>query len=165
MAGLFLIGAVTGSIGAIMAPRMTFAMAWVNGFQVAIGMLLLSVTAATSLSEERVRGSLDVLMTTTLSTREIVLGKWLGTFRRVPLLAVLPVLVVACNDPSKPHYIPTILMTMIFVFVCGAAITSLGLAMATSVRPARPGSGPDGFGLCPRDSRLAVRGDLDPYRS
>ena len=66
----------------------------VNGFQVSIGLLLLSVSAATSLAEERVRGSLDVLMTTPLSTRQIVLGKWLGTFRLVPLLAVLPALVV-----------------------------------------------------------------------
>jgi hypothetical protein len=129
--GLFLVGAVTASLGAIVAPRGTFAMAWVNGLQVSIGMLLLSVTAATSLSEERVRGSLDVLMTTRLSTREIVLGKWLGTFRLVPSLAVLPVLVALCSDPSKPHYIPTVLLTLLFVFTCGAAITGLGLAMAT----------------------------------
>ena len=129
--GLYLVGTVTASLGAIVAPRSTFAMAWVNGLQVSIGMLMLSVTAATSLSEERVRGSLDVLMTTTLSTREIVLGKWLGTFRLVPSLAVLPVLVVLCNDGSKRLYVPTVLMTLIFVFACGAAITGLGLAMAT----------------------------------
>ena len=136
--GLFLIGAVTASVGAIVSPRATFAMAWVNGLQVSIGMLLLSVTAATSLSEERVRGSLDVLMATTLSTREIVFGKWLGTFRLVPWLAILPVLVVLCGDESKWFYIPTVLMTLLFVFVCGAAITGLGLAMATwCARPSR----------------------------
>ena len=135
--GLFLAGAVTASIGAIVSPRMTFATAWVNGLQVSIGMLLLSVTAATSLSEERVRGSLDVLMATALSTRQIVLGKWLGTFRPVPSLAVLPVLVVLCNDPSKWFYVPTVLLTLVFVFACGAAITGLGLAMATWC--ARPG--------------------------
>ena len=28
-----------------------------------------------------------------LSTRQIVLGKWLGTFRAVPFFAVLPVVV------------------------------------------------------------------------
>ena len=70
------------------------AVRWVNGLQVSIGLLLLSVTAATSLAEERVRGSLDVLMATPLSTRQIVLGKWLGSFRQVPLLAVLPGLVI-----------------------------------------------------------------------
>ena len=57
--------------------------AWVNGLQVAAG-LRLSAGAATSLAEERVRGSLDVLMTTRLSTAEIVLGKWLGNYRFVP---------------------------------------------------------------------------------
>jgi ABC-type transport system involved in multi-copper enzyme maturation permease subunit len=129
--GLFLAGAVTASICAIVAPRSTYAMAWVNGLQVAIGMLLLSVTASTSLSEERARGSLDVLMATTLSTRQIVLGKWLGTFRLVPSLAILPVIVVLCGDPSKSYYVPTVLLTLAFVFACGAAITGLGLAMAT----------------------------------
>jgi ABC-type transport system involved in multi-copper enzyme maturation permease subunit len=128
---LFLIGAVTASIGAIVAARTTFAMAWVNGLQVSIGMLLLSVTAATSLAEERVRGTLDVLLTTPLSTRAIVVGKWLGTFRIVPLLAVLPVLVVSFCDFWRWAYVPTVLMTLIFVFVCGAAITGFGLAMAT----------------------------------
>jgi ABC-type transport system involved in multi-copper enzyme maturation permease subunit len=129
--GLFLVGAVTASIGAIVAARSTFAMAWVNGLQVSIGMLLLSVTSATSLAEERVRGSLGVLLTTPLSTREIALGKWLGTFRLVPLLAVLPVLVVGFGDVGRRLYVPTVLMTLIFVFACGAAVTSLGLAMAT----------------------------------
>ena len=47
----------------------------VNGFQVAIGLLLLSVTSATSLAEERVRGSLDLLLSTPLSTRQIVVGQ------------------------------------------------------------------------------------------
>ena len=98
--GLFVAVAVIASIGAIAAPRATHSMAWVNGLQVAIGMLLLSVTAATSLSEERARGSLDVLMTTPLSTREIVLGKWSGTFRRVPSMAILPVIVVLCSEQT-----------------------------------------------------------------
>jgi ABC-type transport system involved in multi-copper enzyme maturation permease subunit len=128
--GLFVVGAVTASVAAILLPRSTYAMAWVNGLQVAIGMLLLSVTAATSLAEERVRGSLDVLMTTTLSTREIVIGKWLGSFRMVPLLAILPAAVVLCNDPRRLLYVPTLFMTLVFVFACGAAICGLGLAMA-----------------------------------
>ena len=54
-----------------------------NGFQVAVGLLLLSVGAATSLAEERVRGSLDVLLSTPMSTRSILAGKWWGSFRRV----------------------------------------------------------------------------------
>jgi hypothetical protein len=66
---------------------------FVIGFEVAIGLLLLSVTAATTLAEERVRGSLDVLLATPLPTRSIVWGKWWGTFRSVPALAVLPGLI------------------------------------------------------------------------
>ena len=49
-------------------------------FQVSLGLLLLSVSAATSLAEERVRGSLDVLLCTPLSTRSILVGKWWGSF-------------------------------------------------------------------------------------
>ncbi len=67
---------------------------WVNALQVSIGLLFLSVIAATSLAEERARGSLDLLMTTPMETAEIVIGKWLGTFRLVPPLAILPPLVV-----------------------------------------------------------------------
>ncbi|MHC5537901.1 ABC transporter permease [Singulisphaera rosea] len=131
VASVFVLGALIASVGAIVSPASTFAKAWVNGLQVAIGLLLLSVTAATSLAEERTRGSLDVLMTTRLSTREIVLGKWLGTYRVVPWLALLPVLVVMCHDPWDPSYLTTIVLTGLFVFVCGAAVTSLGLAMST----------------------------------
>ena len=59
-------------------------------FQVAVGLLLLSVSAATSLAEERVRGSLDVLLSTPLSTRSILIGKWWGAFRLVPHVLVWP---------------------------------------------------------------------------
>jgi ABC-type transport system involved in multi-copper enzyme maturation permease subunit len=128
---LFVVTAILSSLAAIAASPSTFAMAWVNGLQVSIGMLLLSVTAATTLAEERVRGSLDVLMATTLTTREIVLGKWLGSFRLAPLLAILPTIVVLCGDHSKWFYLPTVLLTLAFVLACGAAITGLGLLMAT----------------------------------
>src|SRR5439155_463564 len=105
--------------------------AWVNGLQVSIGLLLLSVSAATSLAEERVRGSLDVLMVTPLSTRQIVLGKWLGSFRLVPSLAILPSLVVLCQSWPKLEIWLGTMMIAAFVIVSGAAITSLGLALST----------------------------------
>jgi ABC-type transport system involved in multi-copper enzyme maturation permease subunit len=96
-----------------------------------VGLLLLSVSAATSLAEERVRGSLDVLMTTPLSTRQIVLGKWLGSFRRVPLLAVLPVLVLFFGSGPGVRGGGIALLIVALVLANGAAITSLGLALAT----------------------------------
>ena len=69
--------------------------AFASALQVSIGLLLASVAAVTSLSEERVRGSLDVLLATPLKTRSIVWGKWRGGFRIVPWLALLPVINVA----------------------------------------------------------------------
>ncbi len=104
---------------------------WVNGLQVAIGLLLLSVTAATSLAEERVRGSLDVLMTTPLSVRQIVFGKWLGTFRNVPLLAILPGLVIMSCATGGALRGPGFIMMVAYVLASGAAVTSLGLTSAT----------------------------------
>ena len=51
---------------------------WRLCLQTFFGMLLLSASAPTALAEERARGSLDVLLATPLSTRSIVVGKWLG---------------------------------------------------------------------------------------
>ena len=102
----------------------------VNGLQVAAGLLLLSVSAATSLAEERQRGSLDVLMATPLSTRSIVLGKWWGAFRGVPPLTVLPVLIAAALATHTGFALgPALIGGLILAY--GAAITSLGLALAT----------------------------------
>lgn len=103
----------------------------VNGLQVSIGLLFLSVTAATSLAEERARGSLDVLMATPLTTRQIVLGKWLGTFRQVPLLAVLPGLVILGGAGASIGRGPGCLVMVLSVIAAGAVVTSLGLASAT----------------------------------
>jgi hypothetical protein len=66
-----------------------------------------------------------------LSTREIVLGKWFGTFRLVPAMAILPTFVVLCSDFHKWFYPATIFLTPAFVLVCGATVAGLGLAMAT----------------------------------
>lgn len=104
----------------------------ISGFQVAAGLLLLSVSAATSLAEERQRGSLDVLMATPLSTRSIVLGKWLGAFRGVPILAILPAAIAAATSMRQGYWYAPILIGAVVVSY-GAAITSLGLAMATWV--------------------------------
>ena len=104
-----------------------------NGFQVTIGLLLLSVSASTSLTEERARGSLDVLMVTPMPTWAIVSGKWLGAFRNVPLLAILPFWVSFALAVHTWHFIgPFLIATLTLAY--GAALTSLGLALATWVR-------------------------------
>jgi len=105
--------------------------AWVNGLQLSAAFLLLSVSAATTLAEERQRGSLDVLLVTPLPTRAIVLGKWLGTFRTVPILTILPVAVAAAICTARRSW--WLVLIAAFTLALGAAITSLGLAVATWV--------------------------------
>jgi hypothetical protein len=108
--------------------------AWVNGLQVSIGLLLLSVAATTSLGEERAHGSLDLLLITPLSTRQIVMGKWLGAYRMVPLLAIMPAILIGCAVLANNWTLCWAFPLMIaYVLASGAAITSLGLAMATSI--------------------------------
>jgi ABC-type transport system involved in multi-copper enzyme maturation permease subunit len=102
----------------------------ISGVQASAGLLLLSISAATSLAEERQRGGLDVLLATPLSTRSIVLGKWWGAFRGVPPLTVLPVLVAAALATHTGFALGPVLIGGLVV-AYGAAITSLGLALAT----------------------------------
>jgi ABC-type transport system involved in multi-copper enzyme maturation permease subunit len=101
-----------------------------NGFQASLGLLLLSVTSATSLSEERTRGSLDLLLVTPLSTLRVIWGKWSGAFRGVVLLAILPTVVAAALATNSGRWVgPPLILALFLAY--GAAITSLGLALAT----------------------------------
>ena len=125
----------------------------VNGLQATFGLMLVSMIAPTALAEERTRGSLDVLMTTPLSTDRIVLAKWWGAYRVVPALVFLPALsalIIAFAAPEIPPQsnrfpqqvnplgwidrvafacLPTALM-----LAQGAAVVSFGLALATWMR-------------------------------
>jgi len=104
----------------------------ISGFVASIGLLLLSVSAATSLAEERAMGSLDVLLATPLPTSTIVWGKWWGTYRTVPLLAILPGMVAVAMAHSTGRWLgPPLVVGVILAY--GAAVTSLGLALATWV--------------------------------
>ncbi len=121
--------------------------------QLIFGLLMLSAAAPTSMSEERQRGSLDLLAATTLSTPTIVLGKWLGMLRPVALLAIGPGLVgfaLATADkapppPPPPGALPSVYteelsrgealfgaaLLVATILVHGALIASVGLALAT----------------------------------
>jgi ABC-type transport system involved in multi-copper enzyme maturation permease subunit len=116
---------------------------------VLFGLLVLSAVAPMSLSEERQRGSLDVLMSTPLSTWEIIRGKWLSVFRLVPWLAVGPgmmALAVALSPTwlawnsgedyrlDRGDRIWASTLVVITILAHGAAITSLGLLLATWIR-------------------------------
>jgi ABC-type transport system involved in multi-copper enzyme maturation permease subunit len=116
------------SVGSGTANVDTIAM--LNVFQVGVGLLLLSVSAVTSLAEERMRGSLDVLLTTPLSTRSILAGKWGGAFRTVPHLLFAPALtslLLACVSGRWIMYI----LFLALLLAYSAVIVSLGLALAT----------------------------------
>jgi hypothetical protein len=100
-----------------------------NGFQAAVGLLLLSLVTPASLAEDRARGSLELLLSTPLSSRSIVLGKWLAHYRVVPWLTLLPgVVAVAHAIPSGRWLgVPLVVAT---ILAQGAAVTSLGIALA-----------------------------------
>lgn len=104
-----------------------------SGAQVTLGLLLLAASAATSLAEERARGSLDVILTTPLATRSIVFAKWWGVFRRTPWLAVLPGLIAIASLSGRPGpgRIAAALLVPVAVIAQAAALASLGLALAT----------------------------------
>jgi ABC-type Na+ efflux pump permease subunit len=119
------------------------------------GLLMLSAMAPTALAEERARGSLDVLLTTPLPTREIVIAKWWGVYRKALVLAPLPLYVgifMAASIPELPAwatttpYNPPLIPindrdrllaaagTIADFLASSALLVSLGLALATWVR-------------------------------
>ncbi len=103
-----------------------------NMFQVSVGLLLMSVSAATSLAEERVRGSLDVLLSTPLSSRLILAGKWCGTFRQIARVLIWPATVAGLLVASSNRW-GNYLLLLALIVAYGAVMTSLGLAIATWV--------------------------------
>jgi ABC-type transport system involved in multi-copper enzyme maturation permease subunit len=123
---------------------------FINGFQATFGLMLVSLQAPTVLAEERVRGSLDVLLATPLSTGRIVLAKWWGAYRHVPALALLPAIgavFIAAAEPSFPirpgrfsqstvplgliDRIAHVAIPLAMLLAQGAVIASVGLALAT----------------------------------
>ncbi len=125
----------------------------VGGLQATFGLLLVSFTAPTALAVERARGSLDVLMTTPLSTGRIVLAKWWAAYRIVPALTFLPALgAVAVGylvpeippqfgqsaQPTDPigwiDRIALMCSPTALMLAQGAVVTSVGLALATWIR-------------------------------
>ena len=65
-----------------------------------------------------------------MPTRAIVWGKWWGAFRAVPPLLVLPVAVATALSSHTGRFWGVALMAAL-ILAYGAAITSLGLALAT----------------------------------
>ncbi|HEV3115563.1 MAG TPA: ABC transporter permease subunit, partial [Gemmataceae bacterium] len=108
--------------------------ALVNASLVAIGLLLLSVTAVMSLVEERDRGSLDMLLVTPLPAWHILAAKWLASFRSVLPLAFFPALLAYLLSPKGQDPWPNVWRMLGLVLAYGAMITSVGLALATWIK-------------------------------
>jgi ABC-type transport system involved in multi-copper enzyme maturation permease subunit len=119
--------------------------ALVVGGLTALGLLLLAISAPSALAEERMRGSLDILMATPMSTRSIVMGKWRATFRVVPRLAIMPgtVMFITGLATGRPD---AGLVEVAVILGYGAALTSLGLGLATWI--ARQGRAMAWAGAC-----------------
>jgi ABC-type transport system involved in multi-copper enzyme maturation permease subunit len=119
------------------------------------GLLMLAAIAPTSMAEERQRGSLDMLAATALSTRAIVIGKWLGTFRLVLLMAIGPGLMALAMATARsgatfapgpglpPDYYRVfslgarcygVIVVIATIVAHGALIASVGLAMAVWIK-------------------------------
>ncbi len=132
-----LVSIVASLIALSVANRRTGELAaFVNAFQFSIGLLLVSITSVASLFEERVNGSLDVLLTTPLSTAQIVWGKWLASFRVVALVGILPALLAIGVFVTSPRVEASVqvLVMIALLFAYGALVNSLGLALATWVQ-------------------------------
>lgn len=135
--GLASAWAIAGYFVAPTNPHARMLAAQINAWEIALGLLLLCVSAASSLSEERDRGSLDVIMATPLPTWTIVLGKWWGTFALVPRLMIFPLWVGSALALVSQRWEGVAWMAAL-TLAHAAAATSLGLAVATWVRhPAR----------------------------
>jgi ABC-type transport system involved in multi-copper enzyme maturation permease subunit len=86
----------------------------------------------TALTDERVRGGLDVLLATPLATRAVVAAKWRAAFRRVPWVALPTGLIAAVQSWYSKEW-PFAFYLVVLVLFGGAAVTSLGLLIATWV--------------------------------
>jgi ABC-type transport system involved in multi-copper enzyme maturation permease subunit len=101
-----------------------------NGFQSAVGLLLLSIVSPVALAEERSRGGLELLLATPISTRSLVLSKWCVCYRGILALALLPTVVALAHAVHSGRW-AGVALVLATVLAQGAAITSLGIALAT----------------------------------
>jgi ABC-type transport system involved in multi-copper enzyme maturation permease subunit len=129
MSGVWLVYQVA-AIGSAILYLDHWQEAMVNGYLVSAGLLLVGVSAATAWEDERGQGGFIPLLTTPLSSREIVRGKWWGAYRAVPSLAVLPTLIVLLRGLfwGQPLVaLPMAAAAGALILAYGAVATGLGL--------------------------------------
>jgi ABC-type transport system involved in multi-copper enzyme maturation permease subunit len=103
----------------------------INDFQVGFGLLLVSAASVTLLSDERLDPEkLDLLLVSPLSTQAIIESKWWAAFRLLPLLVLMPVAMGAVRAHNGDGGWWGLLLIAGLVFVQGAFITTVGLALS-----------------------------------
>jgi ABC-type transport system involved in multi-copper enzyme maturation permease subunit len=102
----------------------------ISGLLATASLLLLCIPAATSLAEERQRGSLDVLLATPLETRTILWGKWWGAFRGALIVSIVPALVAYGLSLSHRGFPFAPLLVPGYILSFAAMLASLGLLLA-----------------------------------
>jgi ABC-type transport system involved in multi-copper enzyme maturation permease subunit len=135
--GLYVAGAVLFSLLAVAecatsGVRRTPWAGPFNGFQTMVGLLILSIVAPAALAEDRARGNLELLLSTPVSSRCLVLSKWCAYYRTALGLAVLPTIVAFAHAVPLHRWVGVPLVFGM-VLAHGAAVTSLGIALATWV--------------------------------
>jgi hypothetical protein len=132
VAGAVLFSALAAYECSVKGVRATRWAGLFNGFQCAVGLMLLSLVTPASLAEDRARGSLEVLLSTPLPSRNLISGKWLAHYRTVAWMSLLPGVVAVAHAVPTGRWIgvPLVIGT---VLAMGAAVTSLGIALATWV--------------------------------
>jgi ABC-type transport system involved in multi-copper enzyme maturation permease subunit len=103
-----------------------------NSIQICLGLLLVSISAASRFGEDRANGTLGTLLVTPLSSRSIVLGKWLGAFRWVPWLAIFPCAAFFFVSDMRANTVDILLIFML-ILAYGSAMTSVGLCLVTAI--------------------------------
>jgi ABC-type transport system involved in multi-copper enzyme maturation permease subunit len=103
----------------------------INDFQVGFGLLLVSAASVTLLSDERLDPEkLDLLLVSPLSTQAIIESKWWAAFRLLPLLVLMPVALGAVRAHQGLGGWWGLLLIAGLVFVQGAFVTTVGLALS-----------------------------------
>jgi hypothetical protein len=105
-------------------------MASANGLQFTVGLLLLVATAVTSLADSGRVGKVNLSMSVGLSPARIVLAKWLGACRLMPLVVLPPLLVVVGRAAAPSGDWRGLLVAVAYMLSMSAAAISLGVASA-----------------------------------
>ncbi len=102
--------------------------------------LAASVTSAVSLTQEREEGTFEVLISTALRTRHIVLGKFLGVLRSCAVLAVFPAVFAVIAGASGRVFPGVVALSIAFLLLQAAGVSAMAVyfsaVSSTSVKAA-----------------------------